>query len=361
MGVAEPRRVEGARVGAALTTALYRHAPFVAVVAVYVVAGVLFLRSLGRATPFTLAEAYQWPLTLTVLYLLVTFIGIVVRDVFIGRRRPSSATTWRYVAGRWLTAERMMGTAIVLVALPALLGVMYNLRLSLTLVSPFRWDTTFVELEALVHFGRQPWEWLQPVFGHPAITRVIDAVYVYGWFAALWLGVIWQTIHGREPVRSQFLLAFAVSWILLGTFAAMYFSSAGPAFYAQATGLEGPFSGLLDYLHSVHSHAPLFAVANQERLATSYTEWGGMTAMPSMHLTIVTVVVLAAVRTHRWLGWIFVPFLAMILLGSVLLGWHYAIDGYAGILGALIIWASAGIFVRWWQGRRANPSLVAAP
>jgi hypothetical protein len=42
----------------------------------------------------------------------------------------------------------------------------------------------------------------------------------------------------------------------------------------------------------------------------------------------------------------------VILVGSVHLGWHYAVDGYAGIAGALILWWIAGAALRrtrWYQ------------
>jgi len=40
-------------------------------------------------------------------------------------------------------------------------------------------------------------------------------------------------------------------------------------------------------------------------------------------------------------------FAVLILLGSVMLGWHYAIDGYAGALGVLALWWFSGHIVRW--------------
>lgn len=345
----QPRDEQYPRLNVAMSVALFRHTPLVVLVLAYCTWGVFRLGSLGRIPPLTVVGAYRGSLALLLLYLLTTLFGAILWHVVVKRRRPLALETWKHLTLRWFGPERIAGAAIVLALLPPLLGVMYELRLSLTLFEPFRWDTTFAHVESVLHFGRQPYVWLQPLFGRPAVTRVIDTIYVYGWFAALWLGVLWQTVHGREPVRSQFLLSFALSWMALGTFAAFYFSSAGPAFYAQVTGTEGPYKELMDYLGSLHSQSPLYAVDNQQRLSTSYTEWGGMTAMPSMHLTIMAVVTIATIRTYRWLSWIVLPLLCAILLGSVVLGWHYAIDGYAGILGALVIWFAVGRFLRWWS------------
>jgi divalent metal cation (Fe/Co/Zn/Cd) transporter len=35
-------------------------------------------------------------------------------------------------------------------------------------------------------------------------------------------------------------------------------------------------------------------------------------------------------------------FAAIILLGSVHLGWHYALDSYAAIIGAWLVWVGFG-------------------
>ena len=337
---------------AAVRRSLYRHTPFLVIVALYVTGGYLTLRLNELPIPYSLAETYQWPVALTVSYLLTTLLVVIMRDIFLGRRRPGSRDTWKFVFDRWLGTRRLLGTLLVLSVLPALLAVMYGFRLSLTTFAAFRLDDFFMRADLLLHAGHHPWQLLQPIVGHPAVTGLIDGFYVYGWFAALWLGVIWQTVHGREPVRSQFLLTFALAWILLGTGMAIVMSSAGPVYYGRVTGLTDPYEALMTYLHAVDASTPLRAIANQDRLWGSYTEWGGVTAMPSMHLAIVTVVMLAGLRTHRWLGYALAPFGLIILVGSVHLGWHYAVDSYAGILGAVFLWWCSGRFLGYWEARR---------
>ena len=336
----------------AVRRSLYRHTPFLVVVAVYVTGGYLILRFNELPIPYTISDTYRWPLTLTISYLLTTFLIAVVRDVLLARRRPGSRASWDYVFSRWLGTRRLVDTLLVLSVLPALLAVMYGFRLSLTAFEPFRLDDFFMRADLFLHAGAHPWELLQPVVGHPAVTRLIDGFYVYGWFAALWLGVIWQTVHGREPVRSQFMLTFALAWIVLGTGMAIAMSSAGPVYYGRVTGLTDPYEPLMTYLYAVDASTPLWAVANQQRLWASYTEWGGITAMPSMHLAIVTAVILAGVRTHRWLVYGLAPFGLIILVGSIHLGWHYAVDSYVGILATALIWWCSGRFLGFWEARR---------
>jgi hypothetical protein len=56
------------------------------------------------------------------------------------------------------------------------------------------------------------------------------------------------------------------------------------------------------------------------------------------------------------LGWISVILTALIVAGSVHLGWHYAIDGIAGAWIAFAAWHVAGPILSWWQRRFSAPA-----
>jgi membrane-associated phospholipid phosphatase len=94
----------------------------------------------------------------------------------------------------------------------------------------------------------------------------------------------------------------------------------------------------------------LYATFNQDGLweGAITGEWGpfgGISAMPSVHLSMATLFVWLAFEVRKWLGWVFVGYLALIQIGSVILGWHYAVDGYLGILLASMIWLCVRRFV----------------
>jgi hypothetical protein len=98
---------------------------------------------------------------------------------------------------------------------------------------------------------------------------------------------------------------------------------------------------LLTYLDSVHQHSFFWARFNQEGMWQAFIHsapFGGITAMPSLHIAGVTLFAIAARALNRRLGTLFVTYAVVILLGSVHLGWHYARDGYASIVLTLTIW-----------------------
>jgi hypothetical protein len=56
-------------------------------------------------------------------------------------------------------------------------------------------------------------------------------------------------------------------------------------------------------------------------------------------------------RTARWLGCLFGAYAVFVFVGSIHLGWHYAIDGYVSAIGILAIWHVVGR----WQDRGGVP------
>jgi membrane-associated phospholipid phosphatase len=98
----------------------------------------------------------------------------------------------------------------------------------------------------------------------------------------------------------------------------------------------------------IDAETPLLALNVQKMLWSGYVSGQniGISAMPSMHLATTTLMACYAFQNSRALGWAMVGFLAVILVGSVALGWHYAVDGYAGIALALVCWRLAAMALR---------------
>jgi hypothetical protein len=260
---------------------------------------------------------------------------------------------------RFLTAERIAAALPVLLLYPIFVSAFMVLKGSIPAIHPFDWDPQFAAWDRALHGGRHPWEWLQPVLGHPDATAIIDTLYLL-WFYVGGIVLFWQMLSLQRPrLRMQFLLSLALVWMLLGTVAAMTLSSAGPCYYGRVTGLPDPYAPLMDYLRHADEVVSVSALLIQEKLWQAYLDpgagvWYGISAMPSLHVAVSFCYTLLTFAVNRRLGLLFGLFTAVTLIGSVHLGWHYAIDGYAGILGTYAIWRLVG----WLLNRLAIAKLL---
>jgi hypothetical protein len=246
-----------------------------------------------------------------------------------------------------VTPERIAHAMPILVGIPVFAASFTVIKKSIPIFAPFTWDVAFEKWDRWFHGGIAPWQILQPILGSPAITYALNWSYNF-WFYLL--GIIWayHAFSQRDlRLRRQFFLTLLLGWILLGNVAAMLFSSAGPCFFGDITDLDDPFAPLMRYLNEADQVYPIWALDAQEALMHAYMTQGvgvgvGISAMHSMHVAIATLFALVCWRVSRWLGIAMTAYAFLIMIGSVHLGWHYAIDGYFGALGMIAIWWLVG-------------------
>jgi hypothetical protein len=225
------------------------------------------------------------------------------------------------------------------------------------------WDRWFIELDRVLHGGIHPWELLHPFLARPWITRSLDWMY-YAWFYVAVFGFLILAVRSAGPKRSQFFLAFTGMWIFLGIVAATAMASAGPCFVGYLEGVENPYQGLMAYLHSVHASTPLTSLHVQSLLWESYQNPSGalttgIAAMPSLHVALPGLYAVATWRRNRRWSVLLWAFTGLILLGSVHLGWHYAVDGYVSIAALLPLWIGSGWVVQ--RFRRIRSGVTGRP
>ena len=256
-----------------------------------------------------------------------------------------------------LTVDRVVGALVVAAVLPAFLSVFTGFKTMIGVVNPFAWDAAFAAWDRWLHFGRHPWEILHPVLAFPWVTSAINIVYNF-WLVVLYLVLFWQAFTARDlRLRMQFFLTFVLTWALLGSLLATLLSSGGPVYYGRLTGLADPFVPLMDYLHAANEVGVVWAVKVQDglwqaHLAGTYDLGRGISAMPSIHVSAAVLFALLAWRVDRRLGIAFTIYAAVIMIGSVHLAWHYAIDGYLSALLTVLIWRLCG----WWVARDDPPA-----
>ncbi|KCZ84994.1 membrane-associated phospholipid phosphatase [Hyphomonas adhaerens MHS-3] len=222
------------------------------------------------------------------------------------------------------------------------LGAFTAYKIMIPLVNPFSHDAMFSDLDRMI-FGTDPWRLTHALVG-PTGTAVIDYVYVL-WFPAFLIIPILVSLFCDMGIRKRYFFSFIGVWGLLGLGLATLWSSAGPCFLEL---IGHPYQDRYADLLPV-AGAP-YAMVGQEYLAQGYREGGmgiakGISAMPSIHVSVAALYVLLARQCHRVFLVPALIFYALILFGSVHLGYHYFVDGIAGTAGTVGIWWMVGKLV----------------
>jgi len=243
-------------------------------------------------------------------------------------------------------ASRAVLAGATLVLLAVLLSIFALWKASIPLLSPWHWDVTFMNLDRWLHGGVLPQDLTRRWFGTSA-TVFLDQMY-FTWFRLLALFAVWQSFRPPSPSRIRTLLSLALAYALLGNLGAVLLSSGGPVYFERLVGMPSPYADHAAYLAAIPDlHATQIQGRILEWLENDrYVPFGTMSAMPSMHVAVATVMALACGERNRWLGLVGWIHLLLILVGSVHLNWHYAVDGYAAILGTWLIWRLSGRVVR---------------
>jgi hypothetical protein len=74
---------------------------------------------------------------------------------------------------------------------------------------------------------------------------------------------------------------------------------------------------------------------------------GGISAMPSVHNGLAVLFAIAAFNINRIVGWLFAAYALLIWIGSIHLGWHYALDGIVSVVLTVLIWGAMGKVADW--------------
>jgi hypothetical protein len=338
------------RVMSAIRRSLRAHVLLIVLIVVYVLAELYLLPLLGMATPFEPAFGYKFFASMSGLTLSVPAL-LYVLYVMIRVRPPRLTVHLLGDIRRFVSVERLATVLPVFLLFPFFGSAFSYFRVYIPSFQPFSWDPMLAEWDRWLHGGVDPWQWLQPVLGHPYATAIVNGIY-HLWFVVMFGVILWQMGSLKRPrLRMQFFLTFVLLWALLGNVVATLLSSAGPVYYGRVTGLPDPFAPLMAYLYAANEMVPVMALNVQEMLWDSYSEHGlaiigGMTAMPSMHIATCVSFALVAWSTDRRLGYLFIAFAVIMQIGSVHLGWHYAIDGYVAAVGTWLIWCAVGWVLR---------------
>lgn len=341
---------------AAMLESLRMNCSVVLVMVAYIAAAIV----LGWITGFDLTlRIYSMTLALWLfLSFWIVLVPIVLLQLY--RHRPANPIGFtRHLLVKDLQiVERGIAALPCVLLFPVFGSAFTSVKSAIGNIHPYSLDPLFAGLDKFIH-GGHAWELIHPLVGSPWLTYGIDYAYKL-WFVAVWITFsLVLVMIGDRQLREQYLLSFMGCWVLLGSVAAIGLSSVGPVYYGLVYSTD-PYAPLMSYLRSVDSLYPLTAVASQDMLWQSYSSkmlnlGSGISAMPSLHVGIAALNAIFLSKLSRTAGALAWVYVVVILIGSVHLGWHYAIDGYVAIIGALVIWQAAG----WWARRSLEPAPAA--
>ncbi len=252
--------------------------------------------------------------------------------------------------------ERIGSFILIYILMPFIVSIFESLKGAITLIRPFDWDVTFMHLDYLLHFNNHPWFLLSLILNYPAVLKLIDLFYVI-WFLILYFITFWLAWSQRRKLRMQFFICNILILFIIGNILATVFSSAGPCYYSKVTEMSqnNPYEPLMDKLHAIDNSTPLIAIALQESLWNNYCWKEGrycehVSAMPSVHVAFAALFALTVSCVSLKLGLLFWGYWAIIQIGSIILGWHYAIDGYLSTILTLCLWKISGFCtIYYWE------------
>lgn len=246
----------------------------------------------------------------------------------------------------------------------ATLGVIYfflHLKHIVLLVNTANFDLFYWNLDRSLHFGVQPSVYMMENFGpNHEFSLAIDWLYKAYFKYKLIVSAIFMLELGGRKLTENYFSAYTLLWTL-GGLAYLITPTDGPCFAVLTQYAVNPAELVHrfpfpvvanlspEYVQSYLGAKIWIAKNYQELLWSARLQFlsgqslpdmfYGIAAMPSLHVSAVTMLAVFLKRLSSLGGIIGFAYLLVIFTGSVFLQWHYAVDGYAGLaLAAFVCW-----------------------
>lgn len=253
--------------------------------------------------------------------------GVAIRAVVAWRRGQLSAYLGVVRSLPWIT------DTLRIAIFSAMSVQAYGwIKLAIPLLNARLFDQELWDLDARLFAGHSPTELVLTLFSGHAVLRAIDWIYANGFFATLMIASAYFGSSASRRFRVAFMDSNVSLW-LIGAWLYVVIPSLGPAYRFPEVWL--PLASLLDRTQTMQrllmtNYQNVLQLA--EGLPRQVNVMYAVAAFPSLHVAFQTLIFLWMRRVWRWGGIVFGVAALTILIGSVVTGWHYLIDGIAGIL-----------------------------
>ncbi len=238
-----------------------------------------------------------------------------------------------------------MANDLILIALYVAANYLhFNLKMWVPLINPALFDGAYMASDESL-------SWLVDAFAWTSSAIRANLHSEFRWYQFLFLTMFVLTFCRLATVRNALYPQFAVSMLLmvsLGALAYLIAPALGPFIYEDGTALAATEAqaGMYAAYQNVQAQGATWIARNGSDYFT-----GALAAMPSLHVGYASLMTYYMLKSRDYMAPLFVLFWLWILVDSVALRWHYAIDAPAGIaLCALVIWLTGRLLA---HGERA--------
>jgi hypothetical protein len=275
----------------------------------------------------------RWVVPFIVAMAIQAACGIAVRCVVALARRERA---YLHIIRR----PAWIGDTVRLVLANAFVVYTYGwIKIFMPIVNPRLFDQELWDLDRILLAGLSPTVLLLDMFGNPLVLKAFDWSYAYIFLASTVVASAYFLSEPSRRVRVAFANGNAALW-LTGAWLYVLFPSLGPAFrfpevwFAYENGLRR--TQAIQALLMRNYQNVLQAMRGEPHGEIQIVF--GIAAFPSLHVAFQTYVFLWMRKLWTSGEVLFGIFALVIFLGSMITGWHYLIDGLAGIALALLWW-----------------------
>ncbi len=309
-----------------------------------VAAQALFVLSLAAISARPIPFEFSRPMGAAMMIWSVGFLFLLARTLVAAFRSADPLDAFfRHFRTEYGTIFRAFAYALLLGLAIALHGWAKSM---IPHVGGYWADPMLADLDKLL-FGQDPWR----LFRSDLLRPFYAEAYV-SWFV-ITFGTMGLLAFSKRD-HSVLLTAYLAILIIGGTIGQYLLPSVGPIFY-ERIGLGPRFAELVATNDPTYG---LFADYLWKHYQLGGADLGtGISAMPSMHVTLAVWTVFAAHALWRPLVVPAACYALVIWAGSIASGWHYALDGIFGALLAIGIYS----WLLRSRARRAAAEVAALP
>ena len=282
-----------------------------------------------RTFGFTIRET---GLTLLAALALGTVLNILLRI-----RPPGAAASYVRTIFK---ASWVLDTVRIWAACELLLYSYMWLKVSIPFVNGRLWDVELARLDQALHGGFSPNRFLVALFEGTPLLAFFDVSYVLWLPVSLALFGAFATLPDPRT-RAQFVFSHVALWTL-GVWLYVSVPALGPglAFPGEWRTVRASLPRNVASQHKLlNNYGKVIEARRTGVLRAGFNPSFGVAAMPSLHVGVDWLLLLWCFRRARPLVSLFIGAVLVTFLGSIVTGWHYAVDGYVGIAVAqLCFW-----------------------